>query len=111
MNQKRAEIRCLDICTARFHAGLQASCDIPLSISFDKIKSLEYDVFMSSLLEIEEAADVLPIEEKKELVAFLLARLRVAGDELPPVRDIPKSTIDKWGADDEEGYKKFLAGA
>jgi hypothetical protein len=32
---------------------------------------------MSSLLEIEEAADVLPIEEKKELVAFLLTRLAV----------------------------------
>jgi hypothetical protein len=33
------------------------------------------------------------------------------GDELPPVRDIPKATIDKWVADDEEGYRKFLAGA
>jgi hypothetical protein len=66
---------------------------------------------MSSLLEIEEAADVLPIEEKKELVAFLLTRLRGVGDELPPVRDIPKTTIDKWVADDEKGYRKFLAGA
>jgi hypothetical protein len=66
---------------------------------------------MSSLLEIEEAADVLSIEEKKELVAFLLARLRCVGDEQPPVRDIPKETIDKWVADDEEGYRKFLAGA
>ena len=37
---------------------------------------------MSSLLEIEEAADVLPIEEKKELVAFLLTRLRGVEDEL-----------------------------
>ena len=66
---------------------------------------------MSSLLEIEEAADVLPIEEKKELVAFLLTRLRGVGAELPPVRDIPKETIDRWVADDEEGYRKFLAGA
>jgi hypothetical protein len=65
---------------------------------------------MSSLLEIEEAADVLPIEEKKELVAFLLTRLRGVGDNLPPVRDIPKATIDKWVADDGEGYRKFLAG-
>jgi hypothetical protein len=65
---------------------------------------------MSSLLEIEEAADVLPVDQKKELVAFLLTRLRVDGDELPPVRDIPKETIDAWVADDEEGYKKFLAG-
>jgi hypothetical protein len=66
---------------------------------------------MSSLLEIEEAADVLPIEEKKELVAFLLTRLRGVNDELPPVRDIPKETIDRWVADDEEGYRNFLAGA
>jgi hypothetical protein len=65
---------------------------------------------MSSLLEIEEAADVLPIEEKKELVAFLLTRLRGGGDELPPVRDISKETIDRWVADDEKGYKRFLAG-
>lgn len=39
---------------------------------------------MTSLLEIEEAADVLSVEEKKEVVAFLLARLRGVGDELPP---------------------------
>jgi hypothetical protein len=64
-----------------------------------------------SLLEIEEAADVLPVDEKKELVAFLLTSLRGDGNDLPPVRDIPKSTIDKWVADDEEGYIKFLAGA
>lgn len=66
---------------------------------------------MSSLLEIEQAADVLPVDQKKELVAFLLTRLRAADDDLPPVRDIPKETIDRWVADDEEGYKKFLAGA
>ena len=89
----------------------QASCIVSLSIEFDKMKTLEYRDLMSSLLEIEEAADVLPIEEKKELVAFLLTRLRGVGDNLPPVRDIPKATIDKWVADDEEGYRKFLAGA
>jgi hypothetical protein len=72
---------------------------------------MEYRIAMSSLLEIEEAADVLPVEKKKELLAFLLTRLRGGGDELPPVRDIPKSTIDKWVADDEEGYRKFLAEA
>jgi hypothetical protein len=66
---------------------------------------------MRSLLEIEEAADVLPVEEKKELVAFLLTRLRGSEAELPPVSDIPKETIDRWVADDEEGYRKFLAGS
>ena len=62
-------------------------------------------------MEIEEAADFLTIEEKEELVAFLLTRLRGVGDELPPVRDTPKATIDKWVAEDEEGSRKFLAGA
>jgi hypothetical protein len=65
---------------------------------------------MISLWEIEQAADVLPADQKKELVAFLLMRLRGAGDELPPVRDIPKETIDAWVTDDEEGYNKYLAG-
>lgn len=81
------------------------------AISFDKIQIMNYRIFMSSLLEIEEAADVLSVEEKKELVAFLLTRLRGTNDKLPPVRDIPKATIDKWVADDEEGYRKFLAEA
>jgi hypothetical protein len=27
---------------------------------------------------------------------------------LPPVRDIPKETIEKWIEEDEAGYKKFL---
>jgi hypothetical protein len=45
-------------------------CIVPLSIEFDKIKTLEYDICLSSLLEIEEAADVLPAEEKRELFSF-----------------------------------------
>ncbi|PAZ01043.1 MAG: hypothetical protein CAK90_02415 [Spartobacteria bacterium AMD-G4] len=52
---------------------------------------------MSSLLEIEQAAEVLPVEQKKELVAFLLTRLRASDDDLPPVRDIPKETIEGGG--------------
>jgi hypothetical protein len=65
---------------------------------------------MKSLWEIQQAADALPADQKKELVAFLLMRLRGAGDEVPPVRDIPKETIDAWVTDDEEGYKKILGG-
>ena len=66
---------------------------------------------MSTLTEIEQAADVLPTEEKRQLAWFLLTRLR-AEDEgaLPPVRDIPKEKIEQWIADDETGYKTFLAG-
>jgi hypothetical protein len=91
--------------------GFAEDCTVIFPIGFDKCRFQGYIITMSSLLEIEEAADVLPIEEKKELVAFLLTRLRGDRNDLPPVRDIPKSTIDKWVADDEEGYRKFLAGA
>lgn len=66
---------------------------------------------MSTLAEIEEAAGVLPIEQKQRLVAFLLAGLRKDGAKLPPPRDISKATIEQWVADDEEGFRKFKAGA
>ena len=42
---------------------------------------------------------------------FLLTRLRGEGGALPPVRDIPKEQIEKWVAEDEAGYQRFLAGA
>ena len=61
-----------------------------------------------SLLEIQKAADALSIEEKRKLIIFLLKRLRGIQGELPPVRDIPKETIEKWIEDDEAGYQKFL---
>ena len=66
---------------------------------------------MSTLTEIEQAADVLPSDQKRKLAWFLLTRLRAEGDsELPPVRDIPREQIEKWIADDEAGYRDFLAG-
>ncbi len=42
---------------------------------------------------------------------FLLTRLRGEGGVLPPVRDIPKEQVEKWVAEDEAGYQRFLAGA
>ena len=41
---------------------------------------------MSTLAEIEQAAEVLPVEQKQRLVAFLLAGLRKEGTPLP--RDV-----------------------
>ena len=66
---------------------------------------------MSTLAEIEEAASALPVDQRQQLVAFLLTTMRGQETDLPPVRDIPKETIEKWIADDEEGYRKFKAGA
>ena len=66
---------------------------------------------MSTLDEIEQAADVLPPDQKRKLAWFLLTRLGAEGDEeMPPVRDIPKDEIEKWIADDQAGYQEFLAG-
>jgi hypothetical protein len=61
-----------------------------------------------TLLEIEKAADALSIEEKREVIIFLLKRLRGHENGWPPVRDIPKETIEKWIEEDEAGYQKFL---
>jgi len=61
-----------------------------------------------TLLEMQKAADALSIEEKRKLIIFLLKRLWGIQGALPPVRDIPKETIEKWIEDDEAGYQKFL---
>jgi hypothetical protein len=65
---------------------------------------------MSTLAEIEAAADALPAEQKQELILFLAARLRAGASELSPPREFTREQIEKWIADDEEGYRRFLAG-
>lgn len=65
---------------------------------------------MSTLAEIETAADALPPQEQQELLLFLATRLHAAGGALPPPRDIPKEQIDEWIAEDEAGYRQFRDG-
>lgn len=78
---------------------------------FAEADTAGYHTPMSTLAEIEQAAEVLPVEQKQRLVAFLLAGLRKGGAQLPPPRDIPKAAIEQWVAEDEEGFRKFKAGA
>ena len=66
---------------------------------------------MSTLAEIEQAAKVLPLDQRQKLIAFLLTGLRKDGVPLSPPRDIPKATIEQWVAEDEESFRKFKAGA
>ncbi len=66
---------------------------------------------MSTLAEIEAAADQLRPEEKQELILFLATRLRADGAQMPPPRSFSKEQIQQWIAEDEEGYRRFLAGA
>ena len=64
---------------------------------------------MSTLAEIEAAADALPREQKEELFLFLAARLGAGTVELVPPREFTREQMEKWIADDEEGYRRLLA--
>ena len=65
---------------------------------------------MSTLLEIEAAADALPAKEKEELFLFLVTRLRASGQAAVPLRDFSSEQLQRWVADDEAGYRRFLSG-
>ena len=66
---------------------------------------------MSTLAEIEQAADALPPEQQQELLLYLATRLHGKAGALPPPRDIPREQIEQWVAEDEAGHRRFLAGA
>jgi len=65
---------------------------------------------MSTLLEIEAAVDALPVKEKEELLLFLATRLRGASGEWGPPREFSREQVQRWMADDEAGYHRFLSG-
>ena len=65
---------------------------------------------MSTLAEIEAAADSLPPEQKQELILFLATRLRSAGVKLPEPRKFTQEQIDAWVAEDEADMKRFREG-
>lgn len=66
---------------------------------------------MSTLAEIEAAADALTEQEKEELFLFLATRLRSAtAAELPPPRQFSKEQMEAWMRDDEEGMRSFREG-
>ncbi len=64
---------------------------------------------MSTLLEIESAAEALPPEQKEELFLFLATRLRAETGELPPPREFSRDQMTQWIREDEEGYRRVLA--
>lgn len=65
---------------------------------------------MSTLSEIEAAADALTPEQKEELFLFLATRLRADAGQLPPPREFSREQMDQWIADDEAGYRRFRTG-
>ena len=66
---------------------------------------------MSTLAEIEQAADALTPEQKQELILFLVARLRADGAQMPTPRKFTKEEMAGWIAEDEADMERFRRGA
>jgi hypothetical protein len=64
---------------------------------------------MTTLTEIEAAADALPPEQKQELFVFLAARLRAGSTQLPAPREFSREQMNAWISDDEAGLRRFHA--
>ena len=62
---------------------------------------------MSTLAEIEAAADALPPEQKQELMLFPAARLRAQGARMPEPRKFPREQVAGWIAEDEADLARF----
>jgi hypothetical protein len=65
---------------------------------------------MSTLAEIEQAADALTPEQKQELILFLAARLRADGAQMPAPRKFTKEEMAGWIAEDEADMERFRRG-
>jgi len=65
---------------------------------------------MSTLAEIEAAADALNLEQKQELLLFLATRLRAQGANPPQPREFSREQIADWIARDETDMKRFREG-
>ena len=65
---------------------------------------------MSTLAEIEAAAEALPAEQKQELIVFLGMRLRAQGARLPEPRTFPAQQKAEWIAEDEADMRRFREG-
>jgi hypothetical protein len=64
---------------------------------------------MSTLAEIESAAEILSDQEKEGLFLFLAARLRSSGEPQPEPRKFTKEQMAAWIAEDEEDMRQLRA--
>lgn len=69
-----------------------------------------YGSGMTTLAEIEAAADTLRPEQKQELLLFLAARLRAEGATMPEPRKLTREQVAAWIAEDEADMKQFREG-
>ena len=62
---------------------------------------------MSTLAEIEKAAEKLSPQQQKELMLFLGARLRAERARLPEPRQFSREQVQSWIAEDEADLQSF----
>jgi hypothetical protein len=65
---------------------------------------------MGTLTEIESATESLPKEQQRELLLFLLERLRADGSPLPEPRVFSDEQMKAWMDEDEADMRRFQAG-
>ncbi len=65
---------------------------------------------MSTLVEIEAAADELPPEQQQELLLHLARRLHDTGGPMPEPRLFSTEQLKSWMDEDEESLRQFRAG-
>jgi hypothetical protein len=66
---------------------------------------------MESLVDIEQAVQLLPAREQVELLLFVAERLRHQRAELPEPRDFPAEQLQRWLDDDERAMERFRSGS
>lgn len=64
---------------------------------------------MSTLAEIETAADALSAPEKQELLLFLATRLQASTESLPPPRRFTREQVMGWVAADDAEWQRVQA--
>jgi hypothetical protein len=64
---------------------------------------------MSTLAEIEAAAEKLPKSQQQELLLFVARRLR-EGEALPEPRLFSEEQLKRWMDEDEEDMRRLRAG-
>ena len=62
---------------------------------------------MSTLAEVEAAADALTPEQKQELLLFVATRLRAQGGKPPEVRKFSREQMAGWFAQDVADMQQF----
>jgi hypothetical protein len=66
---------------------------------------------VTTLVEIETAADALSATEKQQLLLFLTARLQAQGALLPDAPALPRERASDWMAEDEAAMRRFRPSA